>query len=250
MVAITSRFGSAIRAESTATGPRGRAVLSRLEAIHDAELVRRFVGADEDAFVEIVARYRGKMLSIGYRHLGNHADAEEIAQDTFILAHRGLARFRGDSSLATWLYRIACNLSHNRRKYYSCRRRHVTLPLDCAFTDDNRATFSDLIASDVPSPAREATTREFSDLVASCTERLGTLQRDILMRRNGLNQSYGDIARGLGISIGTVKSRIGRARKNLRSLVAESYPTSAPGDSTFDWFESMRSCGRVNAACV
>jgi len=86
--------------------PKGGAARRRLGA--------PFQRRDEDAFGEIVTRHRQKMFSIALSHLGNHADAEEIAQDTFIRAYRGLASFRGDSSLATWLYRIAFNLSRNR----------------------------------------------------------------------------------------------------------------------------------------
>jgi RNA polymerase sigma-70 factor, ECF subfamily len=212
--------------------------------------VRRFNAGDEDAFVEIVGRYRGKISSIAFGHLHNHADADEIAQDTFIRAHRGLARFRGDSSLATWLHRIAFNLSRNRYKYYRCRRRHAMLSLDRAFSDDNQTSFADLIACEAPNPVREAAACEFSELVVSCMEKLGARQREILMLRNGLNQSYDDIAHALGISIGTVKSRIGRARENLRALLAESYPEMSPGGSPLDWFESIRPGGPVVAACA
>jgi RNA polymerase sigma-70 factor (ECF subfamily) len=250
MVATNSLLGSPAHENRASAGAADRALNSEREAVHDSELVRRFNAGDEDAFVEIVTRYRGKMLSIALRHLRNHADAEEITQDTFIRAHRGLSRFRGDSSLATWLHRIAFNLSRNRHKYYFCRRRHVTLSLDCAFSDDNKATFSDLIATDAPNPAREATACEFSELVASCTERLGEHQREILMLRNGMNQSYGDIALVLGISVGTVKSRIGRARERLRSLIAQSYPEFEPDASPFDWFEPVRPCGHMQIACA
>ena len=246
MVASSSQLGS----PSQITGPAERAANSRREALHDSELVRRFNGGDEAAFVEIISRYREKVLSIAICHLRNHADAEEIAQDTFIRAHRGLARFRGDSSLATWLHRIAFNLSRNRYKYYRCRRRHVTLSLDCALGDDNQATFSDLIASDAPSPSREATSSEFTEIVAECMEKLGVRQRRILTLRNGLNRSYGDIAVLLGISTGTVKSRIGRARKNLRELMAQSHPDLAPDSSPFSWFDPIRSSGRLDPACA
>jgi len=165
MVATNTQSGFATKAARPGIAQTNRSEISRQEAEYDAKLVRRFNAGDEEAFAEIVARYRSKMFSIALCHLRNHADAEEIAQDTFIRAHRGLARFRGDSSLATWLHRIAFNLSRNRYKYYFCRRRHAMLSLDCAFSEDNQATFSDLIASDSPSPSREATSGEFTELV-------------------------------------------------------------------------------------
>lgn len=250
MVAITSKLGTTSRFRRASTGIDGRASIAVQEAEYDAELVRRFNAGDEDAFVEIVSRHRGKIVSIALGHLRNHADADEISQDTFIRAHRGLARFRGDSSLATWLHRIAFNLSRNRYKYYYCRRRHSTLSLDRAFSDDNQASFSDLIASDTPDPAREATTGEFSDLVVSCMEKLGSRQREILNLRNGLNRSYDEIALALGISIGTVKSRIGRARENLRALLSQSYPELTSGGSPLDWFEPIRSGAGIEAICA
>jgi|ERR1017187_55491 RNA polymerase sigma-70 factor (ECF subfamily) len=252
MLSTVSQPGTAIRFTRSATGPTARVIISGQGADHDAGLVRRFNAGDGNAFVEIMTRHHGRIFSIALSHLRNHADAEEITQDTFIRAHRGLARFRGDSSLSTWLHRIAFNLSRNRHKYYSYRRRNATHSLDCAFSDDNQSTFSDVIASDAPSPVHEATTREFSELVAVCMKRLGVRQREILVLRNGLNNSYGDIGRALGISIGTVKSRIGRARENLRLLIAQSYPDPDMklNVSPFDWFETLRPCGRVSVACV
>jgi RNA polymerase sigma-70 factor, ECF subfamily len=250
MVANTSQLGSSPQVMRATTGPAGRAEISGQEAARDAELVRRFNAGDEDAFVTIITRYREKIFAIALRHLRNHCDAEEITQDTFIRAHRGLAAFRGDSSLATWLHRIAFNLSRNRHKYYFCRRRHATLSLDCAFSDDNQATISDMIAADDPSPAREAAAGEFSALVIACMEKLGARQREILMLRNGLNQSYGEIAHALGISVGTVKSRIGRARESLRAHLANAYPELAPDASPFDWFEPIRACGHAAIACA
>jgi RNA polymerase sigma-70 factor (ECF subfamily) len=250
MVATNTQSGFATKAARPGIAQTNRSEISRQEAEYDAKLVRRFNAGDEEAFAEIVARYRSKMFSIALCHLRNHADAEEIAQDTFIRAHRGLARFRGDSSLATWLHRIAFNLSRNRYKYYFCRRRHAMLSLDCAFSEDNQATFSDLIASDSPSPSREATSGEFTELVNGCMERLGARQREILVLRNGKDHSYGEIARTLGISIGTVKSRIGRAREKLRELISEAYPELPPNASPYDWFDSIRSSGRVEVACA
>jgi RNA polymerase sigma-70 factor (ECF subfamily) len=250
MVATNTQSGFASQPARPGTAHSLRSDKSRLEAAYDAELVRCFNRGDEAAFVEIVTRYRTKISSIALSHLRNHADAEEIAQDTFIRAHRGLARFRGDSSLATWLHRIAFNLSRNRCKYYHCRRRHAMLSLDCAFNEDSQATFGDLIASDSPSPAREASAGEFSDLVDKCMDRLGIRQKEILRLRNILDQSYGEIAITLGISIGTVKSRIGRAREKLRGFIAEAYPELPLGSSPLDWFETIRSSGRVALACA
>jgi RNA polymerase sigma-70 factor (ECF subfamily) len=230
-------------------GRASRAATANPAAAHDAELVKRFNTGDDAAFVEIVLRHRGKLFTVALSLLGNHADAEEIAQDTLIRAHRGLADFRGDSSLATWLHRIAFNLSRNRYWYYYRRHRHETDSLDCALRDDSNATFADLVASDVPDPAREAANREFVAHVSACMENLRAHQREILQLRNLLGHSYEEIAEILGLTVGTVKSRIARARQNLRSLLARTYVGVESGPSAAcEWFEPNRPSGRANGA--
>jgi RNA polymerase sigma-70 factor (ECF subfamily) len=232
-----------------AADPDAEAATSSQEAVYDAELVRRFNAGDDAAFVEIVTRYRGKMFAIALSLLRNHADAEEIAQDTFIRAHRGLARFRGDCSLATWLHRIAFNLSHNRYWYFFRRHRHDSLSLDSAISDSNQSTASDMIASDRPNPAQEEANREFLVLVKACMDKLSADQREILTLRNGLDQSYDGISQTLGISMGTVKSRIARARENLRTLLSEMYTEFEPGTSPFSqWFEPGRPISLLDSA--
>ncbi|HXA14916.1 MAG TPA: sigma-70 family RNA polymerase sigma factor [Opitutaceae bacterium] len=250
MISPTS-FAGTLESSGTATGPTGHAAISRQEALYDAELVKRFHAGDDAAFVEIVTRYRGKMFSIALSLLRNHADAEEITQDTFIRAHRGLARFRGDSSLATWLHRIALNLSRNRYWYFFRRHRQDTRSLDCALSDNSPSTVADLVASDAPSPAREEANREFLGHVTVCMEKLSAQQREILTLRNGLDRSYNDIAQALGISIGTVKSRIARARENLRTLLAEMYAECEPATSSpFQCFEPSRPSSHLSVACA
>src|SRR5471032_21694 len=187
---------------------------SAQEALIDAALVQRFNAGDESAFVEIMNRYRGKTFSIALGLLRNRSDAEEITQDTFIRAHRGLARFRGDSSLATWLHRIAVNLARNRYWYFFRRRRQDSLSLDHAIGENSDGTFADLIAADAPDPAQENVREEFTSLVAASMEKLDQKHREILTLRNVLNLPYEEIAHMLHINVGTVKSRIARAREN------------------------------------
>jgi RNA polymerase sigma-70 factor (ECF subfamily) len=223
---------------------------SASEASLDAALVQRFNAGDDAAFVTIMERYRAKIFTVTLGLLRNHADAEEITQDTFIRAHRGLARFRGDSSLATWLYRIAVNLARNRYWYFFRRRRQDSLSLDCALSEDNSGTFSDLIADGSPDPAQETATGEFTKLINACMDRLDARHREILTLRNVLNRSYEEIAQTLGINVGTVKSRIARARENLRTLLAEACPEFSADSSPSDWFIPTRSTyGRPVIAC-
>jgi len=216
--------------------------------IHDSELVRRFKSGDETAFVEIFGRYREKMFAVALSLLRNHADAEEISQDTFVRAHRGLAQFREESSLSTWLHRIAVNLARNRYWYFHRRHRQDSSSLDSMLSDDSRATFADLIASGAPDPARLAATDEFTVCVNVCMEKLSASHREILTLRNRLDNSYEQIATQLGITLGTVKSRVARAREALRELLAEMY-TGAEGEPATrrQWFEPVRPSGSVNS---
>lgn len=196
---------------------------SATEAALDAVLVQRFNAGDETAFVQIMERYQARIFSTVLNLLHNRTDAEEVVQDTFIRAHRGLGKFRGDSSLATWLYRIAVNLARNRYWYFFRRRRQDSLSLDHALGEEGDATFADIVASADQDPAQEAATSEFTDLIAKCMEQLDRRQREILTMRNVLNLPYEEIARTLRINVGTVKSRIARARESLRAMLGEDF---------------------------
>ncbi len=223
-----------------------RAAKTEHEACHDTELVRRFKEeGDETAFAEIMERYRDRLFSVAYAMLKNAADAEEVAQDTFIRAHRALADFRGDCSLATWLHQIALNRARNRYWYHFRRRRHLTCSLDNAVGDDNQSTFANLVATEDVGPVRETVANEFTGLVATCMERLGPTGREILTLRNALNRSYIQIAEELGISVGTVKSRIARARGKLRVLLAETCPEFGAGEQPRSWFDAERQQGGI-----
>lgn len=166
------------------------------ESAIDDTLVLRFNNGDETAFVEIMKRYRSKIFAITQGLLRNHADAEEITQDTFIRAHRGLGKFRGDCSLATWLYRIAVNLTRNRYWYFFRRHRQDSLSLNCALREDSTATFADLVADAAPDPAQETATAEFTELVDHCMARLDPPHREILTLRLRREKTLFFLSRG------------------------------------------------------
>lgn len=201
------------------------------EKNHDDDLVRRFNAGDEAAFVEICVRYRLRLIAVAKSMLRNDSDAEEIAQDTFVRAYRGLARFRGDASLSTWLHCIALNLSRNRYWYFFRRHRHEMRSFDIPISEGSEITLGDLLVCDAPDPAGEAGNHEFVAQVMECMEILSTDQREILSLRGILDQSYEGIAQALGLSLGTVKSRIARARKSLRGLLFEKYAVVGPDDT-------------------
>jgi len=217
------------------------------DALYDADLVRRFNGGDESAFGELMNRHKTRIFAAAMALLRNHADAEEITQDTFIRAHRGFSRFRGDSSVATWLHRIAVNLARNRYWYFFRRRRHATLSLDAALGQEGDMTFSDLLSAADPDPSQESSRNEFVDAVEACMERLEPSHREILSMRSVLDQSYEEIAAQLRINVGTVKSRIARARERLRKKLEEECPEFSRESEPSRWFEPARGGGQAAA---
>jgi RNA polymerase sigma-70 factor (ECF subfamily) len=217
------------------------------EAIQDADLVRRFNGGDESAFSEIMTRHQSRVFATAMGLLHNKPDAEEITQDTFVRAHRGFARFRGDSSVATWLHRIAVNLARNRYWYFFRRRRHATVSLDTSVGEGD-TSFSGLLSAGEPDPSQESSRNEFVNVVETCLEKLDPAYRKILTMRTVLDQSYEEIAVALGINVGTVKSRIARARERLRNRLAEECPEFSRDTDPRDWFEPARGSGQVGVA--
>jgi len=234
------------RLRSPAT--EARLIRSRANALHDAGLIRRFNTGDESAFAEIVTRHRESLCRTALSLLKNRADAEEMAQDALVRAYRGLALFRGESSLISWLQRIVRNLSLNRYWYFFRRHRHLTESFDCPLGSEGNLWLADLVPSDAASPVREATHREFALLVARCMGQLSSRHREILELRNVQQQSYRQIAGALGITKGTVKSRIARARASLFHLLLAAYdtPTRGATPATAPWFETIHRPGRFS----
>jgi len=193
------------------------------EMAMDRVLVDRFKSGDAAAFDEMVSRYWDRIYSMVNQLLRNAEDAEEVTQDAFIRAHRGLANFRGESAFSTWLYQIATNLARNRYWYWWRRKRDKSVSLDAPIGAGNETTLAEIIPAETETPDDITVTREFVSRIGSSMERLGAKHREILILRNIKNQSYEEIAKILGISVGTVKSRIARARESLRSKLGDDF---------------------------
>ena len=210
------------------------------EALYDAALVARFIDGDQGAFKEIVHLHCGRIVGVAQKALRDYADAQDIAQETFIRAYRGLAKFRGEACLATWLCCIALNLARNRYWYFFRRRRHDTLSLDQTMDEGAGFSLTDVLPDTAPNPRLETINAEFVELVEECMKLLDVYHREILIMRNVLHQSYGEIGAALGINVGTVKSRIARARTNLRTLILEKAPEFGLKAAMEDFFEASR----------
>lgn len=182
----------------------------------DKVLVDRFKSGDEAAFEEMVLRYRDRIFARVFQLLKNRQDAEEVTQDAFMRAHKGLENFRGDSSFSTWLFQIATNLAHNKYWYWWRRKRDKSISLGYRLSDESEATLVDILPADGEDPGEQAVTQELVDRIAECMNFLSPKHKEVLTLRNVKNLSYEEIAEHLDISVGTVKSRIARARDSLR----------------------------------
>jgi RNA polymerase sigma-70 factor (ECF subfamily) len=193
------------------------------EVALDRVLVDRFKGGDSTAFDQLVTRYWDRIYAMTNQLLRNQQDAEEVTQDAFIRAHRGLVNFRGDSAFSTWLYQIATNLARNRYWYWWRRKRDKSISFDAPLGAENDSTLADLIPAEQETPEDATVTQEFVGRVSECMEELNEKHREILILRNVQNLAYEEIADILGISVGTVKSRIARARESLRERLGEEF---------------------------
>jgi RNA polymerase sigma-70 factor (ECF subfamily) len=180
----------------------------------DHELVRCIQLGERDAFGELVRRYQDKIYTVCVRWLGNPALAEEIAQDTFVAAYRAMDRFRGESKLSTWLYSIAVNhcktrTDHDRRR---ARDRHESLSDDA---EDGRT-----LTSKGPETDRKTHRSEAMRLLQTGLDELEPPFRTVVVLRDIQDLSYPEIAELLNLPLGTVKSRIHRARLDLARALA------------------------------
>ena len=181
----------------------------------DEDLVTRSKNGELEAFEELVCRYERKVYSLAYRMMGNYDDANDLAQETFLRAFRAISGFRGDSSFSTWLSHIVTNLCRDElRKRY--RISFESLDQEISLGDNE---VKKQIPSSDPGPdeiyERQELQQELQDLLTTLSPefRLALVLRDI----QGF--SYQEIAEQMECSLGTVKSRINRARNFLKEKV-------------------------------
>ena len=189
----------------------------------DELLIERIRAGDMAAYNVMVIRHYDRIFSRVLQLLNNKQDAEEVTQDAFIRAHRGLENFRGDASFSTWLYQIATNLAHNRYWYWFRRKRDQSISLDQPQCEDGSLTLENVMPCADENPAEAVVTQEFVDRVSACMQYLNDKHKEVLILRNVKNLTYDEIAQQLEISVGTVKSRIARARESLRSHLGEDF---------------------------
>ena len=191
--------------------------MSKETETDDRTLVARARKGDENAFAELVRKYSGRAYQIAYGVLGNRQDAEEVAEDTFIKIHRALPDFRGDAAFTTWMYRIAMNLARNKYQWNKSRatERHVSIDAPLEGSEENDERRLDLPDTDLP-PDQKAAYNELDKDLNTQLEQLPEVYREALVMHNIKEMSYEEIADLLKCKLGTVKSRIARARDELK----------------------------------
>jgi RNA polymerase sigma-70 factor (ECF subfamily) len=171
----------------------------------DGALVLACQRGEREAFDRLVERYQRGIYRLCYRYVNHHEDANDLAQEAFLKAWRAIGRFRGDSSFATWLYRIAVNACLNHRAL----RRPLTQELPEALPDPARGAEARVVHDDEAERVREAVSR------------LPDKQRATLILKVYQELSHEEVAQILGTTVGTVKSNLFHALANLRRLLAE-----------------------------
>ncbi|TYO96578.1 sigma-70 family RNA polymerase sigma factor [Desulfallas thermosapovorans] len=166
-----------------------------------------------EAFEQLVKMYQNKVYALCYQLTNSQSDAQDLAQEAFVKAYRSLSGFRNEADFGTWIHRITVNLWINTK-----RRRRPELSLDATITTDNGEVSFD-VPSDDESPEDIIERKEFSSLVQRTMNGLSEEHRTVLILREMHGYNYDEIAQIMNCSLGTVKSRINRARQNLKKMI-------------------------------
>jgi len=184
----------------------------------ERELVRRVAGGDEDAFAVIVDRYSRLIYNVAYRCASCREDAADIAQETFLKAWRSISSFRGECALSTWLCRITLNCACDHARG---AKRHFALSLTVSDGEEGSTVLDIADTNPTVMPEEELTRREEIEAVRLAIDSLSDEQRIIVTMRDITGLSYAEIAETLGLEMGTVKSRLNRARAAIKTFLTE-----------------------------
>ena len=184
--------------------------------LSDADLIHAFRQGDETAFEELVRRYQRAVSNVIYLTLGDRQEVEDLTQEVFIRAYRSLSRFDENAKLYSWLYRIAVNLCIDEVRRKKIRKTiSLNLMTESALERERKS-------KDSHSPATaELLKAENSDVILKALKKLSPAYRSALVLREYENMAYEDIADSLGVSVQAVKSRIFRARQEMRELLKD-----------------------------
>lgn len=183
----------------------------------EAALVRQCAAGDEDASAELMGEHHRMVLGLATNLLGDREEALDLAQEVFLRVFRTIHRFRGQSSLKTWIYRITVNQARNRQRWWRRRHRSEVVSLDVHL----RRCGDVALGTTQSAPDRAFARHELAESLQAALDRLPFEQRTAIVLREVEGMRYDEIAFSLGLAVGTVKSRLTRARQALRAELRE-----------------------------
>jgi RNA polymerase sigma-70 factor, ECF subfamily len=181
----------------------------------EAALIQRCTAGEESACAELVASHERMVYQLALHLLGDRDEALDLSQEVFLRVFRTLPSFRGQSALKTWIYRIAINQARNRQRWWRRRRRGDQVQLEQHVMDQLRQP------GDGDAPDRALARKEMAARLWAALDALPFDQRTVIVLREIDGLSYEDIAESLNVAVGTVKSRLTRARQTLRRELTE-----------------------------
>ncbi len=181
------------------------------DALIDEALVLEFQAGNAAVFDKLVMRHRDRIFNLCYWLLGDYQEADEAAQDTFLKAYGGLSNFKRNASFSTWLHRITVNTCKNRRRSLAFRLRKITRPFA-----NGKQPGGDISSSyHPPTPLEALEQKETAETLKHAISHLSKDKRIVLVLREIEGLSYEQIAEVTGFALGTVKSKLARAREAL-----------------------------------
>ena len=180
---------------------------------NEKNLVEKSAEGDIDAFETLIQSHQKKVYNIALRMTKNPEDAQELSQDAFVRAFIAIKKFRGDSSFATWLYRITMNVCTD---FLRKRNKASVISIEQSVYESQQTM---QLADNEPGPDEISEKNQLKKLVKEAMDLLPPEHRQVLILRDLLDMTYKDIANTLSINEGTIKSRINRARENLKKVI-------------------------------
>jgi RNA polymerase sigma-70 factor (ECF subfamily) len=186
-------------------------------ASSEAVLIQRCLAGDEAAHAALVLEHHRLVLGLATHLLGDREEALDLSQEVFLRVFRTLHRFRGQSALRTWIFRIVINQVRNRQRWWRRRHRSAQVSIEDHIRDHGELE----LGADASTPDRELTRKELGSRLKAAIQRLPFEQRTALVLREVQGLRYEEIAFSLGLPVGTVKSRLTRARQALRAELGD-----------------------------
>lgn len=197
--------------------------MTSLSAADERRLVDRARAGDPQAFGELVLAHQAFVYNLALRALADAEEAQDVAQEAFLRAWRGLPAFRGAAGFRTWLYRIVMNLCYNRAPQLKQALAALSIDADDDVEQPLRGpSIGERLASDTPSPETELEDHELRVLLHLSIDRLPPTYRLLTLMRYSQNLSYEEIAEATGMPLGTVKTGLFRAHARLREALLAS----------------------------